>query len=126
MDRQAAAALLGVPLREVRTVDENWIVTTDGGHYEVPDEGASVLRWVRTNPKQTPPRFHPESAGPEDLDEGEPVDIDGDGVPDGTAKQIIEWVGEDPVRGKAALDAERAKGGSARTSLVAALEKLAG
>lgn len=57
-------------------------------------------------------------------DEGPAVDLDGDGVPDGTANQVLEWVGSDRERAAAALAAEHAKGDAARSSLVAKLEKL--
>jgi hypothetical protein len=123
MDRQAAATLLGVPVREVRAVDDDVIETRDGALYEVPD--GMVDHWVRTNPGKTPPRFHAVTVEEELADEEPAVDVDGDGVPDGTAKQILEWVGDDPVRAAKARDAEVAKGGSARQTLVAALEKLA-
>jgi hypothetical protein len=60
------------------------------------------------------------------------VDVDGDGVPDGSARQVTDWVnrGEDAdeVRDRAAmaLAAERGKGDDARSTLIAALEKLVG
>lgn len=47
-------------------------------------------------------------------------------VPDGSAKDVIDWVGEDRDRARAALDAEQARGDDARTTLVAKLAKLAG
>jgi hypothetical protein len=46
-------------------------------------------------------------------------------VPAGTAVDILDWVGTDRVRAVAALAVEKSKGGEARTSLVAKLEKLA-
>jgi len=56
----------------------------------------------------------------------EPVgDLDGDGVPDGTAAEVLEWVGDDPDRAAAALKAEGERD-KPRTTLVSALEKLAG
>lgn len=61
----------------------------------------------------------------EDGEEGPAVDLDGDGVPDGTANQILDWVGEDKERAAAALAAEEAKGDAARSTLVAKLTKLA-
>ncbi len=47
-------------------------------------------------------------------------------VPDGTAKDVIDWVGDDRDRARAALEAEQGKGDDARTTLVARLSKLAG
>lgn len=125
MDRQTATALLGVPPREISTWDDDTVTTRDGVIYEVPD--GPVDHWVRTNPGKTPVRYHAVVAEPEPTDDEEPaVDVDGDGVPDGTANQILEWVGEDPERAKLALAAEQARGASARKSLVSSLEKLAG
>lgn len=59
-------------------------------------------------------------------DPAEPVgDLDGDGVPDGNAKEVLDWVGEDRDRAGAALVAETARD-KPRSTLVAALEKVAG
>lgn len=46
-------------------------------------------------------------------------------VLDGTAKEVVEWVGDDPARALAALQAEQAKGDDARSTLVAKLVKIA-
>lgn len=46
-------------------------------------------------------------------------------VPDGSAKDVIDWVGDDRDRARAALEAEQGKGDDARTTLVAKLTKLA-
>lgn len=61
---------------------------------------------------------------PEDPD-GPGVDIDGDGVPEGSATQILEWVGDDPARAAAALEAE-AHREKPRTTLAGNLGKIAG
>lgn len=53
------------------------------------------------------------------------VTLTGVQVPDGTATEVIDWVGDDRARARAALDAEQAKGDDARTTLVAKLSKLA-
>lgn len=123
MDRQSAAALLDVPPREVRAWDEDTVTTRDGAIYELPE--GPVDHWVRTNPGKTPVRYHAVTAEPAPDDEPA-EDLDGDGVPDGTAQQILEWVGVDTERAKLALAAEQARGVAARKSLLAALEKLAG
>jgi hypothetical protein len=47
------------------------------------------------------------------------------GAPDGTAKDVLDWVGDNPDRALAALAAENAKGDDARSTLVARLTKLA-
>lgn len=51
-------------------------------------------------------------------------DVDGDGVPDGTAKDVLGWVGNDPARAALALAAEGRRG-APRKALSAELEKLA-
>lgn len=61
---------------------------------------------------------------PEDPD-GPGVDIDGDGVPEGSAKQVLAWVGDDPVRAAAALEAE-AHREKPRTTLAGDLGRITG
>lgn len=51
-------------------------------------------------------------------------DVDGDGVPDGSAKDVLGWVGDDPARAALALQAESRRG-SPRKALTADLEKIA-
>jgi hypothetical protein len=54
--------------------------------------------------------------------DGPGVDTDGDGVPEGSAKQVLEWVGTDPARAAAALEAEEARP-KPRSTLVDELHK---
>lgn len=124
MDKLQAAARLGVPETEVAGVRDTmhgWVATTtDGREYLITDAGS--LAFYGSGPKETAfPVFVP----PAEPD-GPAVDVDGDGVPDGTAKQILEWAGPDVDRAALALAAEREKGDDARTTLIAALEKLVG
>lgn len=56
--------------------------------------------------------------------DGPGVDTNDDGVPEGSARQVMEWVGSDPERAAMALDIEQAKGDNARSTLVASLQKL--
>ena len=51
-------------------------------------------------------------------------DVDGDGVPDGSAKDVLGWVGNDPARAALALQAEGRRD-APRKTLTAELEKLA-
>jgi hypothetical protein len=66
----------------------------------------------------------------EDDPEGPGVDLDGDGVPEGSAAQVTDWVteGDDETqhrqRAELALAAEEAKGDRARSTLIAALTRL--
>lgn len=55
---------------------------------------------------------------------GNTPDVTGDGVPDGTAVDVLGWVGDDPARAALALLAEQ-KREKPRTTLVANLEKVA-
>ena len=48
-----------------------------------------------------------------------------DEVPDGTAAVVLDWVGDDTDKARRALEAEQARGDKARSTLVAALTKLA-
>lgn len=50
-------------------------------------------------------------------------DVNGDGVPDGTAKDVLAWVGDDPARASLALEAEGRRE-TPRKTLTAELEKL--
>ncbi|MCW2900235.1 MAG: hypothetical protein JWO67_2500 [Streptosporangiaceae bacterium] len=61
----------------------------------------------------------------DDDPDGPGVDLDGDGVPEGSAKQVLDWVGEDADKAKAALEAEQAKD-KPRGGLVTSLTKLIG
>lgn len=61
---------------------------------------------------------------PEDQD-GPGVDIDGDGVPEGSAKQVLAWVGDDPARAAAALEAETHRE-KPRTTLAGDLGRITG
>ena len=49
---------------------------------------------------------------------------DGGDVPDGTVKEVLDWVGDDKSRAEAALEAEDEKGDDARVSLVEKLEAI--
>jgi len=60
----------------------------------------------------------------EEIATGPAVDVDGDGVPDGTVGQVLEWVGQDRERAALALAAEQSKGDGARATLVTALNKI--
>lgn len=55
--------------------------------------------------------------------DGPGVDEDGDGVPEGSAHQVLEWVAGDPGRAQQALDAELAKP-EPRKGLTADLQKI--
>lgn len=50
--------------------------------------------------------------------------VDPDAVPDGTIEVILEWVGDDADRARAARDAETADGGKNRPRLLARLDAL--
>lgn len=52
-------------------------------------------------------------------------DVTGDGVPDGTAKDVLDWVGSDQGRAARALEAERGRD-KPRSTLIADLERLSG
>lgn len=57
--------------------------------------------------------------------DAEPDEADGDEVPDGTAKEVLAWVGSDPDRARRALQAEQQRE-DPRSGLTGALEKVVG
>lgn len=57
------------------------------------------------------------------VQDGDTPDVDGDGVPDGTAAQILDWVGTDTGRAAAALEAEQRRE-PPRVTLTTALAKI--
>lgn len=59
----------------------------------------------------------------EEVDVGPTLDATGDGVPDGTAAQVLAWVDSDPDRAALALAAEQHRE-PPRSTVVAALDKL--
>lgn len=90
----------------------------DGDVVEVPwDLGVSLLELKGAGFSQVMPG---QSSSKNVYDPGLPGD-----VPQGTAIEVLDWVGADPSRAAAALAAEQGKGSDARTSLIAKLEKLA-
>lgn len=61
----------------------------------------------------------------DEQDTAEPTPApDPDAVPDGTIPAVIDWVGGDKDRAARALEAEQAKGETARTTLVNQLQQL--
>jgi hypothetical protein len=125
MDIETAAQLMGMkPHREVRE-----IVAVDGGHKVLTHDG----RWTLITddgeiagdvpaPELVDQVDCPDEVTTEDVvDELAPAE----GVPDGTKDEILGWVGDDPARAAAALEAERSRE-NPRSTLVAALEKVAG
>lgn len=87
-----------------------------GARVEALDDAAKAIRAAQAallaaEPADGDPNTEPDEA---------PTDFD----PDGTAADILAWVGEDPDRAAEALEAEQAKG-KPRSTLVKALEKLA-
>jgi hypothetical protein len=108
MDRFEAARVMGMKPSEVVEVEQyagGVVVTTHDGVKSVLIDG-QVLAYV-------PPPVEPE-----------PVP-DGDEVPDGSAKDVLAWVGDDPERALQAFEAEDVKE-SPRKVLLATLEKLVG
>jgi hypothetical protein len=59
----------------------------------------------------------------EEVSDTPAVDSDGDGVPDGTAAQVLGWVDNDPAKATLALAAEQRRE-PPRSTLATALEKL--
>lgn len=77
------------------------------------DEGAPVEGWTAPS----------DSLIPDDEPPVEAPAADDAQVPDGTVHEILDWVGDDPARAQAALEAEQAKD-TPRISLVEPLQAL--
>lgn len=106
---------MSVPDRMVgRYLGKGW-VQADGGSY-------AGDRYLPPQPVSSPP------AGPAGPDEVPPgvLTLSSGQVPDGTAKDVVDWVGDDQQRARQALAVEQSKGDEARTTLVARLTKIAG
>ncbi|MFG3709206.1 hypothetical protein ACGF7U_31370 [Micromonospora sp. NPDC047670] len=125
LSREQAAQALGMKVREILAVDRvdgRYAVTThDGQRTLVDDRGRLVDDRADAPAPPTPPAT---PAGP-----GTPAEQtsrpgpDGDQVPDGSLDVVLQWVGGDPQRAQAALDAENDRE-KPRSTLVEALERL--
>jgi hypothetical protein len=90
-------------------------VQADGGAYAADTPPPEVVEEPDAGAQDGPPSGVVTLAG-----------ATGGAVPDGTAKDVIDWVGDDPQRARQALNVEQGKGDEARTTLVARLSKIAG
>jgi hypothetical protein len=97
----------------------------DDSVVEVPDWlGMELLAIPRNDFTEVRPA-HTLAAAEPTQDEVPPEDVDSDVVPEGTAPQVLAWVGEDPERAQRALEVERGKGVfEARSTLMQKLEKI--
>ncbi len=113
-----AAKRMGMPAHEVLAVaevgDYHVITTHDGQHTLVTEDG-------QTEPYNGDPARLEDPRLAADAGEGEPS---APRPPEGTADEVLAWVGEDAERAAAALEAEQARA-KPRSTLVAQLEKLA-
>ena len=137
MDRYEAARALGVADADVLEVTDaehgTEVEVRDGGRRLIREDGvyalgdhpatANLRRWPDTEPAPEPTA---EGDGPAPgSDEPVPAEDDADSVPDGTAEEVLAWVGDDSDRARAALAAED-KRDKPRATLVAKLEKVVG
>ncbi len=108
LSREEAAQACGMKVSEVIDIQEipgGWRVTThDGQHVDLEDIGEPETE-----------TFHLSPRGPEN-----PA-----GVPSGSEKDVLGWVGEDRERAQAALDLEQARE-TPRKGLAAKLQALVG
>jgi hypothetical protein len=134
VDKYEAARLLSVAESEIVEVRQD----ADGWYALHHDMASHTQVWRHIPAWQVPAAAAAEEGDEPEQDGGdssdtveeeeaaEPVgDLDGDGVPDGTAAEVLEWVADDPQRAGAALVAETARE-RPRSTLVAHLEKLTG
>lgn len=90
---------------------------------QVREEALERLRGDKTQivlPEQLPESEQGVEA--EAAAENAPSEAGEEEVPEGTANEIMDWVGDDPERAQRALDAETAPGGRNRSTLIAKLE----
>jgi hypothetical protein len=138
-------ALLGVPAEEVHSFEDHdagpIVTTTDMQRYIVvhPDRpdahgkhGVMFLTAPHENYVGTFPVFAQPGAVDTGLDldvdlvddAGDVGDLDGDGVPDGPIREVLEWVAGDPGRAELATAAEEGRD-SPRATLLAELAAIA-
>ncbi len=113
--------------REQMGLETRWHVDLAArGHYG-PTLADHRARWAAAGEHGREPAGTPAADldGQDDPD-GRTGDEDGDpeGVPDGTAADILDWAGTSPARARAAITAEKKKD-SPRTSLIARLRRYA-
>lgn len=136
MTREEAARVMGVAPREVSRVAVEahgvTVVMSSGAHRLIGDDGVYATDDHPANGHLR--RFHPPETddGPvaEELDavigqlvdDGLVTETPADGVPEGTVEEVLAWIGDDPERALAALDAENARRPT-RKSLIKRLEE---
>ena len=141
MSAADAAKTLGIKEREVASVEEcaygDVVTDTAGsrilmhetgphwyGYDKAPNTGLPLWVDPSSDEDDAPePAGEREDPGAEPSGGGDAAGVEP--VPDDTAAKVIEWVNGHPDRAVRALEAERARE-TPRTTLVAALEKLAG
>lgn len=111
MQAAAAARAMGMKTSEIVALErarDGWVATTHDGQRTLLDlvEGEVVVLGPYTPPA-------PDQSA-----------ATGEEVPEGTEKDVLAWVGEDPGRAAAALECERTKD-TPRKGLVTKLEQLA-
>jgi hypothetical protein len=121
LDKEEAARILGVAAYEITEVEHRadgwWALQHDmASHVNI---WRHVPGWLAVDEVLAEP------------DDGPPVgDVDGDGVPDGPAYEVLAWVhavvDDDEVKRRAvqAFNVEGDKGKKARKGLLADLEKI--
>lgn len=117
-----AAQRMGMPVHEILAVAEvgdcHVVTTHDGQRTVVTADGA-------TEPYVEPVPDEDDEPGVDADGDGVVDDTNGDGAPDGTAEQVLAWVGDDAGRAATALATEQARD-RPRSVLTAQLEKLVG
>ncbi|MEV0993426.1 hypothetical protein [Nonomuraea sp. NPDC050202] len=155
MTREEAARVLGVAVNEVSGVRQTEhgtvaLMSTGGERLITPSDGVFAFddhpggkhlrRWqdpeeperddatpdasALPDPAQREVLTAPPAPAVPSLANPEPDDVH-DEVPDGTVDDVLGWVGDDPDRARAALEAEEARD-KPRSTLVARLREKAG
>lgn len=129
MNIEEAAARLGMkPHREVVDVVETpdgHVVTTHDGYRTLINPDGSMTFGVPEPDVEVVGELTEEEAAAIAVHVNRTTEAGDDQVPDGTAAEVLEWVGEDVDRAQRALDAEL-HSANQRTTLVAKLSSLLG
>jgi hypothetical protein len=101
-----------------------WSARNGRGELAVAEPAPAAAPEGTLEVREPAPAGPPSSAEPvQEVTGEESGAADGD-VPDGSAADVLAWVGDDPARAKAAAATERA--GKGRKTLLADLDKIAG
>lgn len=127
MDLNEAAARMGMKagteVVDVAETDDGHVVTTHDGQRTLIHSDGSMTHGVADPDVEVVEEISDEEAAQIAAYVDRATEVGDDEVPDGTANEVLEWVGEDVDRAERALDVEL-HSENQRTTLVAKLSAL--